>query len=181
MFTIGDLARRCRLSRSTLLYYDSIGLLRPSARTPAGYRQYDEDALSRLRRICGYRDVGLKLTEIKNILDGTRGRTAEVLEGRLESLNDEICRLREQQRVIVGLLRNRSKLRGARALDKERWVALLRATGLDDDDMRRWHVEFERMSPQGHRDFLQSLGIPEREIRRIRDWSRSAAGSSEQR
>jgi hypothetical protein len=38
--------------------------------------------------------------------------------------------------------------------------------------MRRWHVEFERMAPEAHRDFLESLGIPAGEIRSIRRLSR---------
>ena len=47
-WTVGRLARRFGLSRSTLLYYDSVGLLRPSDRSPAGYRLYTEKDLSRL-------------------------------------------------------------------------------------------------------------------------------------
>ena len=39
--TVGRLARRFGLARSTLLYYDRIGVLRPSARSAAGYRLYD--------------------------------------------------------------------------------------------------------------------------------------------
>ena len=38
--TVGRLARAFGLSRSTLLYYDSIGLLRPTGRSPANYRLY---------------------------------------------------------------------------------------------------------------------------------------------
>ena len=40
MLTIGKLARKFDLSRSTLLYYDRIGLLKPSGRTRANYRVY---------------------------------------------------------------------------------------------------------------------------------------------
>ncbi len=40
MITIGRLARRFGLSRSTLLYYDSIGLLSPSTRSAKDYRLY---------------------------------------------------------------------------------------------------------------------------------------------
>jgi len=38
MFLITELARKHGLSRSTLLYYDRIGLLTPSGRSEAGYR-----------------------------------------------------------------------------------------------------------------------------------------------
>ena len=39
--------------------------------------------------------------------------------------------------------------------------------------MSRWHVEFERLSPEAHQDFLEFLGLEDDEIARIRGWSRS--------
>lgn len=56
----------------------------------------------------------------------------------------------------------------ARAMDKDGWVQLLRATGLSDDDMDRWHAEFERLAPEAHQDFLESLDIGVREVATIR-------------
>jgi len=168
------LGERFGLSRSTLLYYDSIGLLRPSGRSPANYRLYTEADCARLDQIRRYREAGLSLAEIRRILDEPGDGTAAILERRLERLNREIGALREQQRIVVRLLRNREALRRARALDKQGWIDVLRATGLSDEDMRRWHVEFERMSPQGHRDFLESLGIDSAEVDAIRDWARAA-------
>jgi hypothetical protein len=56
-------------------------------------------------------------------------------------------------------------------LDKQRWVAVLRSAGLDDAAMGQWHVAFERMSPEAHQDFLESLGIDAAEIAEIRSWS----------
>ncbi len=176
VFTVGQLAREFGLSRSTLLYYDSIGLLRPSGRSAANYRVYDPADRRRLESICRYRDAGLGLKEIGEILDGSSRGTAAILQRRLDALNDEIAERRDQQRVIVRLLRHREPLRRTRALDKEGWVAVLRATGLTDAEMRRWHVEFERMSPEAHQDFLESLGIPPDEIRGIRRWSREQSG-----
>ena len=176
MITIGKLARRFGTSRSTLLYYDSIGLLSPSGRTAAGYRVYTEKEAARLEQIRTYRAAGIPLEEIKEILGGRPTRLVGVLEARLRQLNEEIAGMREQQRVVLRLLRKRKHLAGARTLDKKRWVDLLRATGLGDDDMDRWHVEFERMSPEGHQDFLESLGIPPDEVAEIRAWSRRRRG-----
>jgi DNA-binding transcriptional MerR regulator len=172
VITIGKLARRFGVSRSTLLYYDSIGLLSPSGRTEAGYRVYTDRETRRLEQIRTYRAAGIPLTEIREILAGKPSRLAAVLERRLRQLNDEIAGMREQQRVVLGLLKRREHLRTARAIDKERWVELLRATGLGEEDMDRWHVEFERMSPEAHQDFLESLGIPPAEVEDIRAWSR---------
>jgi len=64
------------------------------------------------------------------------------------------------------------RVRGARAIGKDGWVAILRATGLDEAAMHRWHIEFERMAPDAHQDFLESLGLSKAEITRIRQWSR---------
>ena len=57
-------------------------------------------------------------------------------------------------------------------MDKERWIAILRAAGLDDAAMNAWHVEFERAAPEAHQDFLEALGIAPTEITRIRAASR---------
>jgi MerR family transcriptional regulator, thiopeptide resistance regulator len=84
--------------------------------------------------------------------------------------------LREQQRIIVKLLASPKRLRAARTMDKARWVAILRAAGLDDEAMRRWHGEFERMAPEAHDEFLASLGLSTAEIARIRAWSRRKRG-----
>jgi DNA-binding transcriptional MerR regulator len=170
--SVGRLGKRFGLSRSALLYYDRIGLLSSSDRSPAGYRIYDEHTVKRLEAICRYREIGLSLEQIRQLLDGAGGRAAELLEARLDQLNSEIGRLREQQRIIVRLLANPRKLLGTRAIDKGRWVAILRAAGLDEAAMHRWHVEFERMAPQAHQDFLESLGLPAAEIARIRRRSR---------
>ena len=93
MYTIGKLASRFNLSRSTLLYYDSIGLLQPSSRTESEYRQYSEDDFRRLEQICRYRRTGLSLTEIKRVLDSPETDLTQVLEKRLDELNEEIIRL----------------------------------------------------------------------------------------
>ncbi|KDE39478.1 hypothetical protein ADINL_2607 [Nitrincola lacisaponensis] len=41
--------------------------------------------------------------------------------------------------------------------------------------MDKWHMEFEKMSPNAHQDFLESLGIPPEEVALIRQFSRQAA------
>lgn len=172
METVGRLARRFGLSRSTLLYYDRIGLMSPRARSGAGYRLYSEEDVARLEKILLFREVGLPLEAIGTLLGGSEaGSVGEALERRLEAIQREIESLREQQGVILRLLQRGGAARRARALDKAAWVALLRATGLDDDDMWRWHVEFERMAPEAHREFLESLGIGAEEIASIRERS----------
>jgi DNA-binding transcriptional MerR regulator len=171
VYRISGLARMFGLSRSTLLYYDRIGLLQPSERSRANYRLYSHTDRKRLEQICRYRRTGMSLETIADVLAAPRKKTVNALERRLEALNREIHDLRSQQQTIVELLKDKSLLAGTRVLDKKRWVAVLRDAGLDDAAMGRWHVAFERMSPEAHQDFLESLGIGEAEIAEIRSWS----------
>jgi DNA-binding transcriptional MerR regulator len=172
LFTVGRLARSCGLSRSTLLYYDTIGLLRPSGRSVSNYRTYTAMDAERLKQICTYREAGLPLKDIAELLDARDDKPVGILEKHLEALGGEIARYREQQRVVVKLLQSRTRFDAVRVMDKERWVALLKATGLDESDMLRWHAEFEQMAPEAHREFLASLGIQPEEIESIRARSR---------
>ena len=56
----------------------------------------------------------------------------------------------------------------APAMNKENWIKLFRAIGLDDQTMTQWHKEFEKNYPEGHQSFLKWLGICEEEIKSIR-------------
>jgi DNA-binding transcriptional MerR regulator len=75
---IGDLARETGLTVRTLHHYDELDLLRPSARTEAGHRLYDENDVRRLYRILALRQIGLRLDEVGACLlgDGLDVRTA---------------------------------------------------------------------------------------------------------
>jgi MerR family transcriptional regulator, thiopeptide resistance regulator len=171
MWTVGRLARRYGLSRTALLYYDRLGLLRPSERSAAGYRQYNEADEERLARICRYREAGLPLRRIAELLDDSvanDGALATALEAQLKALDVELAQIRRQQTVILELLRNREAISATRVMDKRRWVEILVSTGLDEAQMWRWHQEFERLAPEAHQDFLESLGLPDDEIVAIR-------------
>jgi hypothetical protein len=58
-------------------------------------------------------------------------------------------------------------------MTKEKWVSIMKAAGFNEDDMRRWHREFEKAAPEDHNEFLAYLHIPSAEIRSIREWSRN--------
>lgn len=68
--TVGQVAREYGVTVRTLHHYDEIGLLRPSERTPAGYRLYTVTDLERLAAIVVYRRLDLGLDEIAELLDG---------------------------------------------------------------------------------------------------------------
>ena len=173
MYTIGELAKAFGLSRSTLLYYDRIGVLSPSVRSAANYRLYNQRDYDRLGKIRTYRDAGLSLDVIADILEAPGNRCAQLLEQRLMALNLEISDLRRQQSAVLTLLGDRSQLRSAKVMTKAQWVSILSASGLDQQAQRQWHIEFERDLPEMHTDFLESLGIPKDEIQQIKAWSQA--------
>lgn len=169
MYTVGRLAKRHSLSRSTLLYYDRIGLLSPSGHAKGEYRQYSAEDDARLVRICEYRRAGISLKEIGRMLDGpAETGVAQALERRLSELNEEMDALREQQALVAGLLGRTDLLEQSQGLNKETWVSLLKDAGFTEEDMVRWHVQFERSAPGRHEEFLRHLSIPESEISAIR-------------
>jgi len=172
MFTIGQIAKKYALSRSTLLYYDKIGVLNPSGRSEANYRLYTSGDLERMDRIMLFRSAGLSLETIRDLLDREGGDFDTSLEHRLSTINSEIQRLRDQQQVILKILENTALTAQTRVMNKETWVSILRASGLDEAGMRNWHIEFEKTSPEAHQDFLESIGIEKDEIELIRQWSR---------
>ena len=172
--TVTRLARRCGLSRSTVLYYESVGLSRASARSPGNYREYSEADVERLRQICAYRHVGLSLSDIRSVLGAASSDAETVLERRLVELDGEIEALREHQRGIFRLLGHKS-FRRNQMITKDKWVAIMKGCGFSETQMHAWHVEFERSAPEEHQEFLEFLHIPADEIRRIRDYSKKGA------
>ncbi|MEO3849630.1 MerR family transcriptional regulator [Streptomyces sp. B8F3] len=63
------MAELAGVSVRTLHHYDEIGLVRPSARTAAGYRAYAAGDVERLREVLGYRRLGFGLREIAELVD----------------------------------------------------------------------------------------------------------------
>src|SRR5579859_2656415 len=82
MLKIRDFARLAEVSMTTLRYYDEIGLLKPIHVDPeTGYRFYTIDQLPHLHRILAFKELGLGLTQIVEIID--EGVTPETLHGML--------------------------------------------------------------------------------------------------
>jgi len=175
MHSVTQLARACGLSRTAVLYYESAGLLPAPPRSEGNYRQYGDKQLSCLRQICSYRAAGLKLADIRTLLaEPKRAEAASILKRRLAEIGVEMERLKEHQRGILRLLGHRTQLARRKDMNKEKWVAIMKASGFDDDAMHKWHKEFERAAPDDHQEFLEYLKIPKPEITRIRAWSRTA-------
>lgn len=172
--TVGRLAKRFGLSRSTLLYYDRLGLLTPSGRSSGDYRLYQEADVARLEAVCRYRAAGFSLADIAALLDAPAHGLAGVLTRRITELDREMEALREQQGFLFRLLPGALGSRGAAS--RKGWVALLEQAGFSEADMVRWHRDFERLAPDQHQAFLMAIGIPARDVAAIREYSRREGG-----
>ena len=100
-FTIGQVAERSGFSASALRYYEELGLIAPAARTEAGYRLYDDRALSRLAFVARAKQLGCSLSEITDLLrvwDGeqcgpVQRRFHDLVTDKLQSTQDQITEL----------------------------------------------------------------------------------------
>jgi DNA-binding transcriptional MerR regulator len=95
-YTVSQLARMAGVSVRMLHHYDALGLLRPSARTAAGYRLYQEQDLMRLQQILFFKELDLPLDQIRAILDDPAFDQAQALKAHrrmLEKRTERLARL----------------------------------------------------------------------------------------
>ena len=69
MRTVKEISKLTGISVRTLHYYDEIGLLKPTEKSDAGYRLYDDKALETLQQILFFREFDIPLKEIKSIME----------------------------------------------------------------------------------------------------------------
>ena len=106
---IGEVARLTGFPTKTLRYYEEIGLVRPTSRTEAGYRLYGPEEVARLEFVRQAKLIGLKLEEIKELVDlaaeGKRGevipRLEEILEAKIEETRRRMAELAEFQEHLL--------------------------------------------------------------------------------
>lgn len=90
--TVGEVAALTGVTVRTLHHYDAIGLVRPAARSAAGYRLYGPDDVARLQEVVAYRRLGFGLEDIP---DATADRRAALVRQRelVAARIDELTRL----------------------------------------------------------------------------------------
>jgi len=108
---IGELAKRSEVPAKTIRYYEAIGLMPEPARTPSGYRDYEEDATARLAFIRAAQSVGLSLGEIREVLAfrdrglAPCGHVTALIEKHAADLADRIAALERMRRDLGRLAR----------------------------------------------------------------------------
>lgn len=122
---IGDVARRSGVSARMLRHYESLGLVRPTGRTGAGYREYSGEDIRRIFHIESLRSLGLSLRDVGRAL-GDQGFTPA------ELVDDLIRQTRERIAAETELLTRLSRIGAAEPAGWEdvlQIVALLQALG----------------------------------------------------
>lgn len=98
--TVGRVAELVGVSVRTLHHWDAIGLVRPSGRSWSGYRLYDADDVARIHRVLVYRELGLALARIGEILDDPAVDPREHLLRQRDLLDERIRRLERTARAV---------------------------------------------------------------------------------
>ena len=118
-YTVQKLARMAGISTRTLRYYDEIGILKPARINSSGYRIYGKEEVDMLQHILFYRELGVNLDAIKEIV------TTPVFDG-LRALEEHRSRLLEKREQLNLLIANvdktiASKERSIIMSDKEKF------------------------------------------------------------
>ncbi len=118
-YTVNKLAKLAGVSTRTLRYYDEIGLLKPARVSSNGYRVYGQKEIDRLQQIMLYRELGVSLEDIKNILDAKNFDGEKALQNHLAALHGR----REQIDLLIKNVEKTIKaMRGEATMsDKEKF------------------------------------------------------------
>ncbi|MGI6085001.1 MAG: MerR family transcriptional regulator [Acetivibrionales bacterium] len=101
-YTVQKLGRLAGVSTRTLRYYDEIGILKPARINSSGYRIYGQKEVDQLQQILFYRELGVNLNSIKNIILSPSFDS-------VEALKQHHIRLLEKKEQLEALIKNVEK------------------------------------------------------------------------
>ncbi len=139
MYRISQLGELVGLSRTTLLYYEKLGLIN-GKRMDNGYRAYSDMDLQRLRLIQQLQSGGLTLKECKACLEAKVER--QILAERLKQLDQEIAQKQQSRDLLAALL--------------------------GEKPLTDWHEMLDKVAPDAHIDWLIKQGFSETDAQRLR-------------
>lgn len=100
MRTVKEVSDLTGISVRTLHYYDEIGLLKPTGKSEAGYRLYDDKALETLQQILFFREFDLSLKEIKAVIDNPALEKHQILQMQRKML---VAKKERMERLIASI------------------------------------------------------------------------------
>lgn len=112
LFTIGQFAKLHEINKKTLMWYDEIGLLKPTCIKENGYRYYSYQQSAELETILMLRELNVSLDEIKLFMNHrTMDSFDNLLKEKITELNHSISHLKSIQKVLSNHQRNIEMLR----------------------------------------------------------------------
>src|SRR5215469_13408834 len=115
-YTVKQVAGLSGVSVRTLHFYDELGLLKPAYVNANGYRYYEEPQLLTLQQILFYRELGVELREIRNILGRPDFAKAAALESHRCLLAKNLART---QSLIATIDKTIAHVRGTKKMSSE--------------------------------------------------------------
>lgn len=110
MKTVKEISDVTGISVRTLHYYDEIGLLKPTKKSDAGYRLYDDKALETLQQILFFREFDISLKEIKAVLDNPALERNQILQVQRKMLVTKKERMERLIASIDDILKGENKM-----------------------------------------------------------------------
>lgn len=110
MRTVKEISNITGISVRTLHYYDEIGLLKPTDKSDAGYRLYDDKALEQLQQILFFREFDIPLKEIKAVMENPALDRNHILKMQREMLLTKMKRMECLVASIDDILKGDNKM-----------------------------------------------------------------------
>ncbi len=163
MLSISRVSKIIGVARSTLLYYERIGIIIPERNPDNGYREYSQKDFDTLLLVRQLQQAGFSLKESAGIMEGTLD--PDLIRRRYQALEQQIESMNMAKEVLSSLL----------------MCATGETSPGDDFDSRgrSWHADFERKGAEAHSAWLQRLGFSEKESLYIRWVTRSVSDNGE--
>ena len=110
MKTVKEVSNLTGISVRTLHYYDEIGLLKPTEKSEAGYRLYDDKALETLQQVLFFREFDIPLKEIKAIMANPALDRNQILQMQRKMLTAKKERMERLIASIDDILKGENKM-----------------------------------------------------------------------
>lgn len=110
MRTVKEVSNLTGISVRTLHYYDEIGLLKPTGKSEAGYRLYDDKALETLQQVLFFREFDIPLKEIKAIMENPALDRNQILQMQRKMLTAKKERMERLIASIDDILKGENKM-----------------------------------------------------------------------
>ncbi|MEJ8789175.1 MerR family transcriptional regulator [Blautia sp. ICN-22010] len=147
MRTVKEISDLTGISVRTLHYYDEIGLLKPTDKSEAGYRLYDDKALETLQQILFFREFDISLKEIKAVIENPALEKNQILQMQRKML---VAKKERMERLITSIDRI---LKGDNTMDFEVF------TKIELEDM--YNSMAANMSEEQKAIFIENYGSME--------------------